>query len=396
MSGAKASTGASDAGAAAKCRTPSVCSSATTTSPTSACTTPRRAQWLDTVRQDCRAGDERRGVRPERGRMDALAADAGRAASRRLPLPRRGGRSRERRRQARGHRQSKGRRGHRPVQGDRALRRTPGSAFTATTRGARRSRAIPRPARRPTRSRRWFAPKGRGGRSDRRRSAPADQPHGVDAVAGVRAAVRRRRGHDRSQPAEPPLRGRVRQLLRAAAVADCSTATCPGRTRHFTDFDPVGNHIPGSVGTVVSGGATVDSLRNIFGSVRLRYFGPRALVEDDSVRSKATSLVNLEAGYRLARNLKIAVDVFNLLECPGQRHRLLLHVAAVRRAGRRRERHPSASGAAADRARESDRGILRSGRPFARSHACLRGDRIGMGEPRAASPPLQAADGRVS
>jgi outer membrane receptor protein involved in Fe transport len=82
---------------------------------------------------------------------------------------------------------------------------------------------------------------------------------------------------------------------------------------HFTDVDPVGERIPGSVQTVVSAGATVDSVHNIFGSVRLRYFGPRPLLEDDSVQSKATSLANLEVGYRLAKNVKIGVDVFNLL-----------------------------------------------------------------------------------
>src|SRR5262249_18019473 len=42
---------------------------------------------------------------------------------------------------------------------------------------------------------------------------------------------------------------------------------------HFTDFDPVGRDIPGSVATVVSAGVTVDSRHNLFGSVRLRYFG---------------------------------------------------------------------------------------------------------------------------
>jgi len=52
----------------------------------------------------------------------------------------------------------------------------------------------------------------------------------------------------------------------------------------------------------------------VFGSIRLRYFGPRALIEDDSVRSKATSLINLDGGYRLTRRLKVAVDVFNLLD----------------------------------------------------------------------------------
>jgi outer membrane receptor protein involved in Fe transport len=81
----------------------------------------------------------------------------------------------------------------------------------------------------------------------------------------------------------------------------------------FTDVDPAGNHIPGSAGTVVSAGVTMDSLRNVFGSVRLRYFGPRSLIEDNSVRSMATSLINLQVGYRFARNVKIGVDLFNLL-----------------------------------------------------------------------------------
>jgi hypothetical protein len=83
---------------------------------------------------------------------------------------------------------------------------------------------------------------------------------------------------------------------------------------HFVDVDPLGHQIPGSVGTVISAGATVDSVRNVFGSIRLRYFGPRALVEDGSVRSAATSLVNVEGGYKLAKNVKLAVDVFNLLD----------------------------------------------------------------------------------
>ena len=82
----------------------------------------------------------------------------------------------------------------------------------------------------------------------------------------------------------------------------------------FTDVDPAGDRVPGSVATVVSGGATLDSLHNVFGSIRLRYFGSRPLVGDGSVRSRATSLVNFEGGYRVARHLKVAVDVFNLLD----------------------------------------------------------------------------------
>jgi outer membrane receptor protein involved in Fe transport len=67
-----------------------------------------------------------------------------------------------------------------------------------------------------------------------------------------------------------------------------------------------------AVGTVVSAGAGVDGLRRASGSIRWRYFGPRPLIEDDSVESKATSLVNLQAGYQLAKGIKVAIDIFNL------------------------------------------------------------------------------------
>jgi hypothetical protein len=83
---------------------------------------------------------------------------------------------------------------------------------------------------------------------------------------------------------------------------------------HFTDDDPAGDFVPGAVNTVVAAGVTLDHVKYVFGSVRLRYFGPRALVEDDSVRSQATRLVNLEAGYRVSRTVRLAVDVFNLFD----------------------------------------------------------------------------------
>jgi len=47
--------------------------------------------------------------------------------------------------------------------------------------------------------------------------------------------------------------------------------------------------------------------------VRVRYFGPRPLVEDNSVRSRATSAVNLGGGYKFSRGMRVVVDVFNLL-----------------------------------------------------------------------------------
>ena len=50
------------------------------------------------------------------------------------------------------------------------------------------------------------------------------------------------------------------------------------------------------------------------GSVRWRYFGPRALVENNTVQSQATSLINVQGGVQIARNVKVAVDVFNLFD----------------------------------------------------------------------------------
>jgi hypothetical protein len=45
----------------------------------------------------------------------------------------------------------------------------------------------------------------------------------------------------------------------------------------------------------------------------VRYFGPRPLIEDDSVRSAATSLLNGQIGVRVLPRLRVVFDVFNLL-----------------------------------------------------------------------------------
>ena len=82
----------------------------------------------------------------------------------------------------------------------------------------------------------------------------------------------------------------------------------------FRDSDSARDHIPGSVETVVAAGASVDDVAGFFGSVRLRYFGPRPLVEDDSVRSKPSTQVNLQVGHEIVRGVRLALDVFNLLD----------------------------------------------------------------------------------
>ena len=91
---------------------------------------------------------------------------------------------------------------------------------------------------------------------------------------------------------------------------DADLAYSRGR---FTNFDPVGDHIPGAVEGVVSAGIALDNYGPVFGGLRLRYFGPRPLIEDNSARSHSSGLLNARAGYHLANGLDLRLDIFNLL-----------------------------------------------------------------------------------
>jgi hypothetical protein len=82
----------------------------------------------------------------------------------------------------------------------------------------------------------------------------------------------------------------------------------------FTEGEADGLYVPEAVGTVVSGGVGVDGLHKMYGGLRIRYFGPRALVEDNSVRSKPTTLAYLQGGYDLTRKLRLTADSFNLFD----------------------------------------------------------------------------------
>jgi TonB dependent receptor/TonB-dependent Receptor Plug Domain len=92
---------------------------------------------------------------------------------------------------------------------------------------------------------------------------------------------------------------------------DADLAFSRGR---FTDDAPEGDHIPGSIETAAALGLSVDDLGPWFGSLRLRHFGPRPLIEDESVRSNASTLVNSRLGYDFANGLSLALEVFNLFD----------------------------------------------------------------------------------
>ncbi|QOY93799.1 TonB-dependent receptor [Massilia sp. UMI-21] len=72
------------------------------------------------------------------------------------------------------------------------------------------------------------------------------------------------------------------------------------------------DRIPGAVEGVAQLGLTVDRLGAWSGALRLRYFGPRPLIEDDSVRSRASMTLNGRIGYRIGKDMRIELEGFNL------------------------------------------------------------------------------------
>ncbi|HEX5068765.1 MAG TPA: TonB-dependent receptor [Vicinamibacterales bacterium] len=98
--------------------------------------------------------------------------------------------------------------------------------------------------------------------------------------------------------------------LSRALTVDADLAWSHAR---FTDSGPAGDRIPGSAQVVGSLGLTVQPQFRTFGSIRLRYFGPRPLIEDGSVNSLPTVLLNGQVGYRFSPKLNLVLDAFNLL-----------------------------------------------------------------------------------
>jgi hypothetical protein len=99
--------------------------------------------------------------------------------------------------------------------------------------------------------------------------------------------------------------------LRPWLTADGDVAFSRAR---FRDEDEAGEFIPGSLDRVVSAGLTVEPARRLFGSIRVRHFGPRPLIEDASVQSKATTLWNGELGVNVTRPMRAVLELYNLFD----------------------------------------------------------------------------------
>jgi hypothetical protein len=80
----------------------------------------------------------------------------------------------------------------------------------------------------------------------------------------------------------------------------------------FKDAAPEGNRIPGAVEGVASVALAIDNVGPWFGAVQARWFGPRPLIEDNSVRSSSSATLNGRIGYKISPSLQVELEGFNL------------------------------------------------------------------------------------
>ena len=72
--------------------------------------------------------------------------------------------------------------------------------------------------------------------------------------------------------------------------------------------------IPGALENVIAAGVSHSPVGSgVFGAVRLRHLGAYPLIEDDSERADASTLLNLELGYRLG-DVRLGFSLLNVLD----------------------------------------------------------------------------------
>jgi hypothetical protein len=81
----------------------------------------------------------------------------------------------------------------------------------------------------------------------------------------------------------------------------------------YTQADPAGDYIPGALEDVLTAGATLgqDPWQ---ATLRARYFGPRPLLEDNSVRSSGSLIWSLRLAAKPWKGGELSVDVLNLFD----------------------------------------------------------------------------------
>ncbi len=86
----------------------------------------------------------------------------------------------------------------------------------------------------------------------------------------------------------------------------------------FLDLPEGEDFIPGSLNRVISAGIAFNPPEGVssgpFAGLRLRHFGPRPLIEDNSIQSRSTSIINGEVGYKFSERIRLIVEGFNLFD----------------------------------------------------------------------------------
>jgi hypothetical protein len=75
---------------------------------------------------------------------------------------------------------------------------------------------------------------------------------------------------------------------------------------------PERSYIPGAIEGTGQLAVTVDDGGPYSGSLKLRFFGPRPLIEDNSVRSKQSLTLNGRLGWKIKKGLTLELEAFNL------------------------------------------------------------------------------------
>ncbi|MGP8050821.1 MAG: TonB-dependent receptor [Desulfobaccales bacterium] len=86
------------------------------------------------------------------------------------------------------------------------------------------------------------------------------------------------------------------------------------QSQAFYRGHPVGGgYVPEAAGMIINSGVTVHDIYGFTSTLRLRYFGPRPLVQDGSEWSRNTTLLYFNLIYKINPTWEIEGDIFNLL-----------------------------------------------------------------------------------
>ena len=196
----------------------------------------------------------------------------------------------------------------------------------------------------------------RARRAHRGAAGPAELARAVEARLRLRAGLRRRRRRHRGQRRQHAARRRVEQPLDAGALA--AVRRRPGLDARALSTDRRPHPERGR--PVASVAATVRDLGPWSASLQWRYLGPGALIEDNSVRSFVVAHRPTCAwAASFGRDVEADARRLQPVRPQGQRHPVLLRVAAARRGGAG-GRPPRAPGRAAQHEAQLAGRVLRA------------------------------------